>query len=301
MAIDTGGGEKRLKRGLHDISPLFRPPAMHPSGSVEKTARAVPTGRSRFDVQFLTVSVPDHEGDAFLANAFVASRILRKTSLHASLVSLVPGPNARHPRVRESSPAVEMLDSRFSRYRLSPEELWTFAHAPAVSDPGFASPPRENAPSFLVFLEFEPSQFRSLARVAPLLDRVVLFVQPQVDSLREAYRLIKVFWSLNREIEFLLLFRGGVRAEGGEGFLYERFSLITSRFLGLSPGWLGELSLPEKGGFSGELTSDSSCFRLEPVLSGEGLRRPLSPEKMRFWGALGKVLTRHLPPEAFPR
>ena len=300
MAIDTGGGEKKLRRGLHDVSPLFRPPAGSLAGATEKALPPLPTNRPTFDVQFLTVSVPDHEGDAFLANAFVASRILRETSLYASLVSLVPGLDALHPKAREPFPAVELLDSRISRFHLSHEELRTFIQAPAVPDTGFTEP-REKIPPFLVFLEFEPSQSRSLSRAALLLDRVVLFVQPEVESLQEAYRLIKAFWALNREIEFLLLFRGGPRTEGREGFLYERFSLITSRFLGLSPVWLGELSLPEKGGFPGEFSSDSSGFRWESLPSGEGLKRPISPEKMRFWGALGKVLRHRLPPEVFLR
>lgn len=289
MPIDAEG-EKRLKRGLHDLSPLFQRPA---APSV-KTAPLLQPG---FEVQFLTVCVPDHEGDAFLANAYVASRIVRKAQLFASLISILPSPNGGVSRLPKHFPAVELLDTRLSRFRISHQELWGFTNRRFFSQ---GAPPfelKDDSGSFLIFLDFEPSQFRSLARVALLLDRVVLFVQPSVESLRESYRLIKVFSRLNHEIEFLLLFRGRPRQEDQEEFLFERFSLITSRFLGISPGWLGELALPEKGGFAGDFLPEHSGFHLAPLLSAEGLKRPLAPEKLRFWGELKRVLKQRVFPE----
>ena len=120
MEIDKGA-EKKLKRGLQDISPLFQslpPAALEPSPSRPST---VP-----FNVQFLSVCVPDREGDAFLANTYIASQIAKQSNLSASLISIAPGMNAVPPGAPDPFPALELLDSRISRLRLSHQELWTF-------------------------------------------------------------------------------------------------------------------------------------------------------------------------------
>lgn len=288
------GMERKLKRGLEDLSPLFQ----YPPPQATQVISPLPV---LFDVQFVTVCVPDHEGDAFLANAYLASQVVRQTSLFASLVSLIPGFNSFPAQSSDSFPSLELLDSRISRLRLSHQELWTFTQNGRPKNALPISPSRlEDSTPFLIFLEFEPAQFRSLARVALLLDRVILFVQPQAESLREAYRLMKVFWNLNHEIEFLLLFRGRVLSLPREEFLFERFSLITSRFLGISPGWLGNLAFPEKNDSSRVVSEESSGFNPESLLSAEGLRRPLAPEKVRFWDELERILRARLSYEARP-
>ena len=284
---------KKLRRGLHDLSPLFQ--SSDPIASEPPLLPQTP-----FDVQFLSVCVPGHEGDAFLANAFLASQIVRRTNLFASLVSVVPGMNAVSSKSRDAFPALELLDSRISRLSLSHQELWGFTkngrtevQAPLPSLP-------VGLPNFLVFLEFEPSQFRSLAQIALLLDRVILFLQPDVESLREGYRVVKVLWNLNREIEFFLLFRSEEPLQAQEGFLFERFSLITSRFLGISPGWLGHLAFPGKDKEGSGGTEEALRFNPEPILAVEGLKRPLSPEKNRCWHALREILARRFQPEFIP-
>lgn len=267
---DPGFG-KRLKRGLEDLSPLFQSP-------LPRTENHLSPSKS-FEVQFVTVFVPDHEATASLATAAVASSLVRQTGLFAFLVSIAPGANVFPARSRESSPSLELLDSRISRVSLSHQQLWSLTKnglegngIPSVSP--FPRGPGE----VLVFLEFEPSRFRTLGRIALLLDRVILFPEPRVESLREAYRWTKILWNLNREIEFFLLFRSTDLAEPLEEFLFERFSLTTSRFLGTDTGWLGSLALSRQ----------TDRFHPEPVLGGEGLKRPLAPEKARFWHALQK-------------
>lgn len=275
--MNERGSEKKLKRGLHDLSPLFQ--------SSETPVTEKPSlSPVLFDVQFLAVCVPDHEGDAFLANAYVASQIVRRTNLFASLISITPGMNTFLSKTPEPFPALELLDSRISRLGLSHQELWSFTKKGAI-ETGSPSSGGE-AHGSLVFLEFESTQFRSLARIALLLDRLVLFVQPRVENLREAYRLMKIFWNLNREIEFFLLFREREPEPEREEFMFERISLITSRFLGVSLGWLGGLAFPEANGRRRDFVSEGLQFHAESLLGTEGLKRPLSPEKSRFWNGI---------------
>lgn len=292
---------KKLKRGLHDLSPLFQAPQ---APSVQ-TAAEPASSRLPFEVQFLSVCVPDHEGDAFLANAYLASQMVRRTDLFVSLVSLLPGFSVS-TRPEETFRTLELLDARISRLTLSHQELWTmsqgrFPNHPPVPFP-FPFPSGGISQDFLVFLEFEPSQFRSLARIALLLDRLVLFVQPHVEGLREAYRLVKTFCYLNREIEFFLLFRGKTVAKEQKEFLFERFSLITSRFLWITPGWLGELDFPEKKEKKdrSQISQEEHWeFNPDPLIRGEGLKRPLSPEKSRFWRELQKILRTRMADQLF--
>lgn len=288
----TDPQEKRLKRGLHDLSPLFQNPA--------PVAALPPRSASpaSYEVQFLSVLIPDHEGDAFLANAYLASQLVRRTEFFASLISIAPGLHTGPSRSKDSPPSVEFLDPRIFRIHLAHQDLWTLTqngssnHLPAGLSPG--SP--LNAHAFLVFLEFELAQLRSLAKVALLLDRVVLYVQPHVESLREAYRQVKMLWNLNRKIEFFLLFRDPAAAETRKEFLFEGFSLITSRFLGLSPGWLGELVFPRERERPALAVAGPGGFHPASLISAEGLARPLSPEKMRFWQKLQKILQAHADP-----
>jgi hypothetical protein len=191
------------------------------------------------------------------------------------------------------------LESRISRIRLSHQELWSLIDR--RPNPAISLSSKEDGDSRLVLIEFEPGQFRSLARISLLLDRIILFIEPEVESLREAYRLMKIFWGLNREIEFMLLFRTRLTEEKKEVLLFERFSLITSRFLGISPGWLGELALPERNDAFENAPEASSNFNFRTLLSSEGLHRPLSPEKIRFWEELQKMSSSYFSAEGVCR
>lgn len=291
-SMDTAdkGSERRLKRGLEDLSPLFH---SKPTAVPMLPAAPRPTPPA-FDVQFLTVCVPDHEGDAFFANAYLASLMVRQTDLLASLVSIAPGFNKLPSESVSPLPSLELLDSRISRVVLSHQELWALTQNHLTQGQGSPPPFSEtHSEGSLVFLDFEPSQFRALEELALLLDRVVLFVEPRAESLREAYRLVKIFWNLNREIEFYLLFRGQVLARAQKEFLFERFSLITSRFLGVSISWLGDVAFPEKKARP-FLIEDNVRFNFESILAAEGLRRPLSPEKSRLWHHLRQLFHRNL-------
>lgn len=287
---------KKLKRGLQDLSPLFQTAAQ------ANTDKPVSSGPHPFEVQFLTVCIPDHEGDAFLVNAYVASQIVRSSNLFASLISIAPGMSALPPKTNGALGHLELLNSRISRLGLSHQELWSLTKNIDSEENGVYPESKTSDPSdLLIFLEFEPAHFRSLARIALLLDRLILFVPPEVESLREAYRLCKIFSSLNRDIEFFLLFQERDSLAAREAFLFERFSLITSRFLGASPRWLGNLSFPEKSGEPGKISEDGFRFNVEPLLSADGLKRPLTPEKNRFWRHYQEILHNRTHDELTPK
>ncbi len=260
--MNSPGSEKRLKRGLEDLSPLFQFPVSRP-----------------FEVQFVSICVPDQERATSLATTTVASDLVHQTGLFAFLVSIAPGVNIFPAKSRERLPSLELLDSRISRVSLSHQQLWNLTRN-GLNASGSSSVSRFPGGNrgVLVFLEFEPSRFQTLGRIALLLDRVVLFPEPRVESLREAYRWTKILWNLNREIEFFLLFRSPDLSESLGEFLFERFSLTTSRFLGTAAGWLGSLAL----------SPPADRLHPEPLLAAEGLKRPLAPEKSRFWQALQK-------------
>lgn len=286
---------KKLKRGLQDLSPLFQTAALPDAG---KPISFVPRP---FEVQFLTVCIPDHEGDAFLVNAYVASQIVRRTNLFASLISIAPGMNALPPQPNGAFPHLELLNSRISRTGLSHQELWNLTQNGSAENSFYPESKLNDKGDLFIFLEFEPAHFRSLARIASLLDRLVLFIPPEVEGLRETYRLCKIFSGLNRDIEFFLLFQERNSPAAREAFLFERFSLITSRFLGTSPRWLGDLSFPEKNPVPGKISEEGFRFNVEPLLSADGLKRPLTPEKNRFWHHYQEILHHRVHDELTPK
>lgn len=280
--------DKKLKRGLQDLSPLFQQDPSPSSPQQAVSGRAMlPSVFS--EVQFLAVGVPDHEGDAFLANAYLASQLVRRTPLFASLVSIAPGLHTPAAKVAHPFPSLELLHPRISRVVLSHQSLWSLTQSKSQGKPPVVTGSPEGIPQ-LIFLDFEPSQFRSLRRIAVLVDRLILFIDPQPDSLREAYRMTKIFWHLNPEIEFFLLFRGPAASPKQGEYFFERFSLITSRFLGVSTQWLGDLAFPEKKEARWNAAEAEIGFNPGPVLAGDGLRRPLLPEKAKFWAWFRGIL-----------
>ena len=219
---------RRLKRGLKDISPLFE--------IAEKANPPALLGSGQGGFQCLSVFSPDFPGDSLFLNACIASRIA--ASDHAcsilsiaSRAQLSPAPSASRIFRNES------YGSQIRRFILSWDQLETVWHS---------SVPRGIVPSsslqflFLDFEYFHPLYFQ---RLVPILDQGIIFVQPTIESLTEAYKMIKATVSLNPRLEYSLLFDGSPADPRGS-ILFEGFSEIVAKMLGISLVWLGSLHLP---------------------------------------------------------
>jgi hypothetical protein len=214
---------KKLIRGLRDISPLFC------GGSQE-----IPAHRSP-EIQTLAVSSPGHDGDSLLLNTFFASRIASQDKA-CSLLSILS--RSTQTPSKSGSDMPEPFGNHLERYRLYWDEFRDLV----------STPPSHRMDGVLqsqdIFLDFEYRHLLHFERTVGLLDKWVLLLRPDPESLTEGYKMMKVGLALNPQLEFYITLSG--RAEGAKGeMIFERFSDFAFKHLDVHLGWLGWLDLAD--------------------------------------------------------
>ena len=227
--------ERKLKRGLKDISPLF---------GQEREVREVFVEGDKPPFQILSVFSPTLSGDSLFLNTYLASQLASRgkpcsiLSIHSKYPERVKEREenggsavARQPTVQES------LGAHLRRHTLSWETLEQVCARPIERRPS------NQFPAQTLFLDLEYSQASHFEKVIPLLDKWILYLQPSLESLGEAYKMMKAASVLNVHLEYFLLYAGKPSDKKGD-CLYERFSEIVARRLGILLNWLGALHLP---------------------------------------------------------
>ncbi len=228
---------KKLVRGLKDLSPLF---GVVPE---EVVARRSP------EVQILGVSSPDCEGDSLFLNTFFASQLLLSEKA-CSLVSVLSRCSKNLPREGEVSP--ELFGEHLQRYSLYWDELRDLVGGASSGKSGGVLQSRD------IFLDFEYRHLLHFEGAICLLDKWVLLLKPNAESLTEGYKMMKVGHSLNPQLEFCIVLEG--RAEEAKGeMLFKRFSDFTMRYLDIQLGWLGWMDLADPA------RHFSSALHVEPL------------------------------------
>ena len=227
--------ERKLKRGLKDISPLF---------SREREEKTVLVENAESGIQILNVFSPDLAGDSLFLNTYLASQVASRErpcsilSIHSRYLERERETEERNGSAcGRKSNALESLGAHLKRHTLSWDELEQVWQRPLA--PRLSAQPRAQ----ILFLDFEYSQAPYFERVIPLLDTWILYLEPSLESLSEAYKMIKAASTLNVHLEYFLLFAGKPADKKGD-YLYERFSDMAARRLGVSLNWLGSLHLP---------------------------------------------------------
>ena len=237
---------RRLKRGLSDLSPLFGP----------DQKRDTPKG-----FYCLSVFSPNFPGDSLFLNAYLASRIAT-AELPGSILSVDSHEGARAPQ-RDRTLRNESFGIRLRRITLSWDQLEALWNVPPVAKPAGAST------SHALFLDFNYSHPGYFRKLIPILDQWILLVQPTTESLTEAYKMIKATVPLNPRLEYFLLFDGS-GADPRGGLLFERFSEMAARRLGIHLVWLGSLHFPkESRALAADLALDHLFLKPVPVDSVE--------------------------------
>lgn len=114
----------------------------------------------------------------------------------------------------------------------------------------------------VLFLDFEEHSSEHLKSVVPLLDRWVFSVPPTVDGIIEAYRMIKGTRRLVQPpLQYYLVFEGDVRGHEADEVLFEKFSAVLSEKMGINLVWLGHIA-PESGRSCFDEAFDLSHFFL---------------------------------------
>lgn len=243
---------RKLKRGLEDVSPLFR--------REERGVEIKPRVLGGNEVRSVGVFRPEGFRRGSRLGCFLAWQ-LSETGAPVTVVSL-EAPTARpvfspdrdpepyHPGVTYRSMAFSRFEKACGRPVPRKEQLGPDSQ-------------------FLV-LEADLSRIPGREKVFSVLDQCLLVLRPTSESIIEAYKLIKSAATFGSGPEYFMLLEEDPAGKIGS-FLFERFSDILSRHLGIGIGWLG--SLPGKA-------DKTTAYRLpiEPFLQTRGLGNG-APEK----------------------
>jgi hypothetical protein len=238
---------KKLKRGLKDISPLFNemehPPAQNISAPSFETATAL---------QCLSVFSP-HPEESLMLNSYFASKL----SMTGSDCAIITLNDLRLTQLRKPL-RTEAPVSHIKRLSLSWDQFEKVCYGPLPRrDSSFAK-------SRVLFMDFNLYATPYFEKLIPILDKWIFVVEPNAESLTESYKIIKASLSLNRHLEYFVLYRG-MAQDSRSSQLFERFSDLISRKLGVHLGWLGSLELSKGSPISSELALDQLFLK-----SGEG-------------------------------
>ena len=214
---------KKLTRGLKDISPLF-----------SSDFQEIPIHRSP-EVQVLAVSSPDHDGDSLFLNTFFASQIASQDKV-CSLLSILSRSARIFPKSESNMP--EPFGDHLARYSLYWDEFRDLMSTPLSHRAKGVLQSRD------IFLDFEYRHLPHFEKTISLLDKWVLLLRPDPESLTEGYKMMKVGHALNPQLEFYITLAGRAAENKGE-MIFERFSDFALKHLDVHLGWLGWLDLAD--------------------------------------------------------
>lgn len=262
----------KLKRGLSDISPLFtKSDRLSQHLAIREPENVL--GSSAFDSypEIIFSWSSEDEADAHFLNNFFASKLVSPHS--PGLLMTVGNDPKANVKVAKSEPWSRSLRRLFIPVSKIEE--------------AFASDSLNSLSEFKtglgahIFLEMKMGVLLKHPDMVKSLDRIVLFMHPQVDSITETYRKLKklVLLGLSAEIEIVF---DADDAAGLSARVYELFSDFISKRLSLSVNYLGTLHL-SRG--QGGLAQDLRWENWE-----QGMRaREVSIEKLRFLSWIEKM------------
>ncbi len=233
---------RKLRRGLKDISPLFTskreiaapvfhvrcvPPVEDPS---EPESLVHPGFDQEGHLEILSVFCPNMTGDSLLLNTYVASR-LASAMCPCTVISI------QSNYLKSADGKAKFLPNESFVGPLKQVSLAWGQFEAIISRPLHLNPGQYPA-SQMLFLDFEHQQIPRLEKVVSILDKWIIVVEPTVESLGEAYKMMKVTKSLNNRLEYFLLLDGKIAGATG-GLLFERFQEMVAGRLGINLVWLG--------------------------------------------------------------
>lgn len=206
---------RRLKRGLKDISPLFE----KEKAESPLTLKPIhPPG-----VQSLGVFCPQDARQNLFLNTSVACR-MKQLGHECAMITIdqetkTAGsgfPPQGNPPLKHFKLTLSQLDEACRLGAKNPEHFG----------------------SSVLFFDFNYSNPIHFKKIIPIMDKWVLFLGSELESLTEAFKFIKASAGINRNLEYFIAYEG-IDSPKKAVLLYERFSEIVSRRIGVSINWMG--------------------------------------------------------------
>lgn len=201
---------KHLKRGLKDISPLFQSMTVKKDHESMAVSTAVPP-----HVQSLSLFCPEAPQNSHFLNSCLAAK-MQSLAYQCALISV-------------GQQKVQKAHAPVKRFSISLRQFEEICQSKSRSAESFESS--------VFFFDFDYSNPITFEKVMPFLDRWILLLKPEQESITEGYKFLKASLPLNPNLECFVIVNG---LPGNiSSHLFERFSELTSRHLGVAPHWLG--------------------------------------------------------------
>ncbi|MBI3307180.1 MAG: hypothetical protein HYZ84_05175 [Candidatus Omnitrophica bacterium] len=220
---------RKLKRGLRDVSPLF--------GNVEELATLLPPPShlnvSSRSLEILNVFSANHPEESLFYNTYVASKIAAD-HFPSNVISLEPfyRPDSIHLRKPQES---QPFNTRLKHFSLSWEQFDKIISKPV--HPNSFNPLMPQT----IFIDFNHSKIPYPEKILAVLNKWILLIRPNLESLTETYKMIKAAKPINPHLEYFI-FLDAELPESESSPLFEQFSEVVAKYLGINLIWLGELS-----------------------------------------------------------
>jgi hypothetical protein len=215
---------RRLKRGLKDISPLFGQSKASESESVPETPGGAET-------QTVAILNPEFLGDTPALTSWFATEV-KGLGSDVTILSLNPQEPDAAREIRSDS-----LRQRAVRHlNLSLDQFEGVCRSLPQAF--------EKSENGILMFDIDWENILHFEKAVPILDKLILVLNPTLESLSEGYKWIKTSISLNQHLDHYLILSGG---EEKASMLFERLSAITARRLGIILNSLG--SLDSRGKF----------------------------------------------------
>lgn len=220
---------KKIKRGLEDVSEIFQS-SISRGAEVSKVEEA-----KEGAVEWVSVYSPGQPDDTFFLTAFLAAQFQAR-HIESSILTFEDDSLHNEKPKFLRIPEKEGIDLK--RDAISRDDFLTlWAGAP---DLRLIKDRRRH----LVFLDTCHFYSHEFERNVPLVDKLIMHVQPNMECIMECYRAVKRSISLNAHLEYYFLFDGFLNDKRGE-FLFERLSELVSQNLGVQLIWLGHFTLSQ--------------------------------------------------------
>jgi len=267
---------KKLKRGLKDLSHLFQKggqvsqqplwvPA--PSESLPQPVK-MPLSESppKSGIQIMSIFCPDMASDALFLNTYLATRIA-SAQRTCSILSL-------HTKgLKESDDSTQFARQESYGHYVKRIPLTWNQFLEARQHPLDEKINHVNQ-DHVIFLDFDYPMVPDAEKIFTVLDKWILILQPSLESITEAYRLIKESQLYRSDVDYFMLYDGSMNDPRGEQ-LYEKMSELVERRMGIQLNWLGYLDLSQ------ESRQIDANLRLDHLFIQSIDSRP-APEKWAF-------------------
>ena len=215
---------KKLKRGLEDISDLFRP-AEGPLPQAKENTYPLR------GFQIISLVCPDAPSLSMLLNAWLATHLAGEERT-LPIVTLKSGwgegiQHHSHHHTPKEKRIRHLMLSREEFYKMCESRFWAI--------------PTDLSASFL-FLHFNPLDPHISEQLFLMVDKIVIYIRPLLRSLTESYKLLKRTLACNRRLDYYLLFDGD-REDSRGRLIFEKLAGMASNHLGIQLYWLGNAKL----------------------------------------------------------